>query len=147
MSAVQPAANGHPGYNVTRAASPAVVEEARRLARQAMHLWGFGPQAETAALLISELATNAITHTPSRHVRVIVDRPTPTRVRLAVVDKTPHRTPELCPADVDGEAESGRGLRLVDALADGWGYDLLGSHKRGPWGKRCWAELAVGGAR
>jgi anti-sigma regulatory factor (Ser/Thr protein kinase) len=144
MTAVQPAATGHPGYNVTQEATPEAVEEVRRLARQAMCTWGLGDQAETAALLISELFTNAITHTGSRSVRVIVARPAPNWVRLAVVDKAPGRLPEL--RRVDAEAESGRGLRLVDALADRWGCDLLGSHPtRGPWGKSCWAEVFVGG--
>lgn len=144
--AAQPAAIGHPTYSVTKDAVPESVEEARRLVRQAMSAWGLGEHSETAALLISELVTNAITHTPSRSVRVVVARPAPSLVRLAVVDRAPHRVPELRPADTG--AESGRGLRLIDAFAYRWGYDLLGSHPmRGPWGKRCWAELRVGDVR
>ncbi|MFE9672942.1 ATP-binding protein [Streptomyces sp. NPDC006259] len=109
------------------------MEEARRLVRQAMSAWGLGEQSETAALLISELVTNAITHTLSRSIRVVVARSSPSLVRLAVVDRAPHRVPELRAADA--AAESGRGLRLVDAFAYRWGYDLLGSHPtRGPWG-------------
>ncbi|MFF7145732.1 ATP-binding protein [Streptomyces sp. SID2888] len=144
MTAVRPAATGHPGYNVTKDATPEAVEDVRRLARQAMCAWGLSEQAETAALLISELLTNAITHTSSRSVRVIVARPTPNWARVAVVDKAPGCLPEMRPLDL--EKETGRGLRLVDAFADRWGYDLLGSHPtRGPWGKSCWAELFVGG--
>lgn len=144
--AVQPTGIGCPSYSVTKDAVPESVEDARRLVRQAMSVWGLGEQSETAALLISELVTNAITHTPSRSIRVIVSRPTPSLVRLAVVDKAPRRFPELRPADAD--AEGGRGLRLIDAFAYRWGYDLLGSHPtRGPWGKRCWAELKVGEVR
>jgi len=103
-----------------------------------MGAWGLDRQAETAALLISELATNAITHTPSPRIRIIVSRPTPTCVRLAVVDKAPRRLPHLRPADT--AAESGRGLRLIAAFADRWGYDLLGP-THSPSGKCCWAEL------
>lgn len=144
--AVRPAAIGHPTYSVTKGAVPESVEEARRLVRQAMSAWGLGEHSDTAALLISELVTNAITHTPSRSIRVIVARPAPSLVRLAVVDKAPRRVPELRPADAG--AESGRGLRLIDVFAYRWGYDLLGSHPtRGPWGKRCWAELRVGEVR
>jgi serine/threonine-protein kinase RsbW len=140
----RPAATGQPGYSVTMNAVPEAVEEARRLVRQAVCAWGFEGQSETAALLISELVTNAITHTPSRSVRVVVTRPSPSLVRLAVVDRAPGLVPDMRP--VSTEAESGRGLRLIDALADRWGYDLLGSHPmRGPWGKRCWAELRVAG--
>lgn len=101
--AVQPAAIGHPTYSVTKDAVPEAVEEARRLVRQAMSVWGLGEQSETAALLISELVTNAITHTRSRSIRVIVARPAPSLVRLAVVDKAPQRVPEVRPADVGAE--------------------------------------------
>ena len=144
--AARPAAIGHPTYSVTKDAVPESVEEARRLVCQAMSAWGLGEYSDTAALLISELVTNAITHTRSRSVRVVVARPAPSLVRLAVVDRAPRRFPELRPADAG--AESGRGLRLIDAFAYRWGYDLLGSHPtRGPWGKRCWAELRVGDVR
>ncbi|GGZ87794.1 ATP-binding protein [Streptomyces bluensis] len=146
MPVVRPAATGHPGYNVTKPAVPETVEEARRLTRQAMCLWDLEEQTETAALLISELVTNAITHTASNSIRLIVARPAPTRVWLAVVDRAPGHVPQL--RSVEAESESGRGLRLVDAIANRWGYDVLGSHStRGPWGKRCWAELRVESTR
>ncbi|MGW2421419.1 ATP-binding protein [Streptomyces sp. NPDC001709] len=146
MPAVQPAATGHPGYDVTMSAVPESAEEARRLTRQAMTLWRLAGQAETAALLISELVTNAITHTSSDSVRIIVARPAPTRVRLEVVDKAPSRLPVR--RVVDAEAVSGRGLHLLEALADRWGYDLLSSNaRRGPSEKSCWAELCVDEAR
>jgi anti-sigma regulatory factor (Ser/Thr protein kinase) len=142
MPAVQTAATGHPGYNETMDAVPESVEKARQLTRQAMLVWGLANQAETAALLISELATNAITHTPCRTIRVIVSRPSPTRVRLAVVDKAPDQLP--IPHAVNAEAESGRGLHLLKAFADCWSYDLLGATaRRGPTEKSCWAELTV----
>lgn len=142
MPTAQPDSTGHPGCNVAKEAAPETAEEARRLTRQAMALWGLEEQAETAELLISELVSNAIKHTSSDILRVIVSRPSPTRVRLAVVDKAPRRLP--VPRAVDFEAESGRGLHLLEALADRWGYELLGTNaKRGPWGKRCFAELLV----
>ena len=39
--------------------------------------------------------------------------------------------------DVDWESESGRGIALVEALADRWGADPL------PSGKRVWFELSL----
>ncbi len=67
-----------------------------------------------------------------------VDRPAQDTVRLSVVDRAPSRLPELLtPAQEDVR---GRGLFLVDALADRRGYDLVGLASR-PWGKRTWAEL------
>lgn len=145
MPAVQPAGTGHPGYDVTVTAVPESAEAARRLTRQAMFVWGLHEKAELAALLISELAANAITHTSCRTIRVIVSRPSLNWVRLAVVDKAPGQLP--VPRDADDEAESGRGLLMLDAFADRWGYDLLGGNARhGPTEKSCWAELNVGEA-
>ncbi|MFF4355169.1 hypothetical protein [Streptomyces sp. NPDC001530] len=48
--------------------------------------------------------------------------------------------PQMRAADQD--AVQGRGLLLVDAVADRWGYDVMGSVSQ-PWGKRVWAELTV----
>ncbi|MFJ8827686.1 hypothetical protein ACIREE_38845 [Streptomyces sp. NPDC102467] len=39
---------------------------------------------------------------------------------------------------------AGRGLFVVNVLADPYGYDLLGP-ERAPWGKRVWARLAAKG--
>lgn len=59
-----------------------------------------------------------------------------------MADRAPSRLPVLGPADDDDE--SGRGLLLVDAVADRWGCDLRGSDRR-PWGKEVWAELLIKG--
>lgn len=95
---------------------------------------------DPAELIISELVANATRHTPCHSIRLIVGRPGTARVRVGVVDRAPSRLPVLRPAGTD--AESGRSLVLIDALADRWGCTLLGSHPtRGPWGKETWAEL------
>jgi hypothetical protein len=60
------------------------------------------------------------------------------------VDREPARLPILSQAADDDE--SGRGLLLVDAVADRWGYDLQGSGRR-PWGKEVWAELRTEGGK
>lgn len=68
----------------------------------------------TAALLVSELATNAVRHAKSpftvamHHYSGTLD--------VEVADEDP-ALPELRVPDVEG----GRGLRIVDALADEWG--------------------------
>ena len=46
------------------------------------------------------------------------------------------RIPQV-PDAVDGDAESGRGLRIVAAYADRWGVEEAPAH-----GKTVWAELA-----
>ena len=74
-------------------------------------------------------------------IHLTVGPPDATRLRVGVVDREPARRPILSQAADD---ESGRGLLLVDAVADRWGYDLHGSGRR-PWGKEVWAELRLGG--
>ncbi|MGX1758952.1 ATP-binding protein [Streptomyces lydicus] len=68
---------------------------------------------------MSELVTNAVRHgSPAGHlilVRVIVNE---TLLRIEVHDAGESRPRLQAPADDDA---SGRGLFLVDALADDWG--------------------------
>ncbi|MCZ0989523.1 ATP-binding protein [Streptomyces diastatochromogenes] len=131
----EPPPQGHPGYNITMGAEPKSVAQARHLARQSCTAWGFDAETgETAALLTSELVTNAVLHGRSHSIRVQVARVDGDLVRIVVVDKS-HRMPEM--KHPDPEDVSGRGLLLVDALTDRWGTDLL------PWGKRMWAEILI----
>ncbi|MFE6554302.1 ATP-binding protein [Streptomyces sp. NPDC057746] len=124
-----------PRQSVTLASEAASVPAARRIVREVCDDWEMGADAaETGALLMSELVTNAVRHGQSHSVRVIAERPRSDRLRLAVVDKS-CRMPELGLARPD--SFGGRGLVLVDVLADCWGTDLL------PWGKRVWAEIVV----
>ncbi|MEU9396924.1 ATP-binding protein [Streptomyces sp. NPDC048324] len=128
-----------PGYSETHPRTEGTAPIARSLARTACARWGLSDEVtEAAALVMAELFSNATRHACGPSVRLIVDRPADDRVYLAVVDRAPYRTPELGEPD-EGDV-SGRGLVLVDALCDRWGYDRLGPH-RSPWGKRCWAEL------
>ncbi|MEU6655967.1 ATP-binding protein [Streptomyces sp. NPDC046900] len=96
--------------------------------------------AETAALVMSELVANAVRHARGPKIRMTVNRPADDRVYVAVVDREPRRLPELRTPAAD--ALQGRGLLLVDAVAARWGYDFMGTGVH-PWGKRVWAELRV----
>ncbi|MFI0163967.1 ATP-binding protein [Streptomyces sp. NPDC017095] len=134
------APTGHPAYSQTFPCEPETAEHGRRIVRIALGAWHLGGLTDPAELIISELIANAARHTPCRSIRLLVERPNPMRVGIGVVDKAPSLLPVLGRAGAD--AESGRGLVLIDALADRWGYTLLGSHRaRGPWGKKTWAEL------
>jgi anti-sigma regulatory factor (Ser/Thr protein kinase) len=135
---VQAASVSHPCYSQTFACKPETAEIGRRLVRDALSVWHLDDLADPAALIISELIANAARHTSCHSIRLVVGRPSTTRVRIGVVDRAPSRLPVLSPADDDDE--SGRGLLLIDAVADRWGYDLRGTGKR-PWGKEIWAEL------
>jgi anti-sigma regulatory factor (Ser/Thr protein kinase) len=80
------------------------------------------PAAADVVLLTSELATNAIKHSASgRGGRfTIAISHGPGRVRVTVTDNGSAGHPALAAAEE--LATSGRGLVLVDFLADRWGY-------------------------
>ncbi|HET6857315.1 MAG TPA: ATP-binding protein [Streptomyces sp.] len=83
-------------------------------------LRGWGVPLETPAHVIAELAANAALHgrLPGRDFRltlaVLGDV-----LRIEVIDPRGDRLP--APAREPAEGESGRGLLLVEALADRWG--------------------------
>ncbi|MFC5636331.1 ATP-binding protein [Streptomyces bullii] len=117
---------------------PAEVGRARRWARS--RLAGSGiqadePLAETLILLVSELVTNAVVHTGCPAVlRLSLPGAAAegATVRLEVADRSDRAPVPRC---VDGDATGGRGLALVDGLADRWGWSAEGA------GKRIWCEL------
>ncbi|SCK46774.1 Anti-sigma regulatory factor (Ser/Thr protein kinase) [Streptomyces sp. WMMB 714] len=125
---------GVPGYSETLPRAPESVATARRLVRTALATWRLEQLSDSAALVVSELVTNAVQHARSSAIRVVVTRPGPASVHVAVVDKS-RVAPVPCRASEDDEG--GRGLALVELLADKWGADPL------PWGKRVWAELVA----
>jgi anti-sigma regulatory factor (Ser/Thr protein kinase) len=137
---VHVASVGHPAYSQTFPCEPSTAEIGRRLLRNVLGIWCLDSLADHAALIITELIANAARHTPCQEIRLLVERPSATRLRVGVLDREPARLPTLSQADADDE--SGRGLLLIDAVADRWGYDLHGSGRR-PWGKEVWAELRI----
>ncbi|MEV6588157.1 ATP-binding protein [Streptomyces acidicola] len=136
-----PHASGHPGYSTTLARVEESVAVARLAACRSLECWGIGDETrETAVTIVSELFTNAVVHGTGSGARVIIERPADDLVYIAVVDRAARCLPTLrAPSDWE---DSGRGLMLVDAMADRWGCDRLGSPRR-YWGKRVWAQLRV----
>ncbi|MFB6904012.1 ATP-binding protein [Streptomyces bacillaris] len=133
---------GHPTYSQTFPCKPSTAEIGRGLVRDVLGVWHLDCLADRAVLIVTELVANASRHTTCSEIRLTVARPDATRLRVGVVDREPARLPILSQAADDDE--SGRGLLLVDAVADRWGYELHGSGRR-PWGKEVWAELRTGG--
>jgi two-component sensor histidine kinase len=79
------------------------------------------PVLDEAVLLVSELCTNALLHTASgdNGTFEVIVRPGASSVRVEVRDDGSDRTP--APSQPDASAEDGRGLRLVELIADQWG--------------------------
>jgi anti-sigma regulatory factor (Ser/Thr protein kinase) len=93
-----------------------------------------GGDADAAALMVSELAANAVLHAGSRYeVRV---RRNGTSVRVEVVNDRPEMIARL----VAASDESGRGLAIVNELARAWGVET------GDGRETVWFELPLGGA-
>ncbi|MEU1803886.1 ATP-binding protein [Streptomyces sp. NPDC019937] len=138
MTAIRPNAIGAPGYSETMPCEPESASRARRLVRAALNTWDLDPLIEDGMLIVSELVGNAARHSGCRLVRVSVRLHDRDRVRLTVTDKCRQLPTAQEPCCDD---ESGRGLMLVDAMADRWGTEYR------TWGKIVWAELhAKGGA-
>ncbi|WP_455351559.1 ATP-binding protein [Streptomyces sp. SYSU K217416] len=116
---------------------------ARRRVRERLLGWRIDAcTRDTAALVVSELVTNAVVHTGSNQVgcELTVDEG---RLRITVRDQGVLPTgPRL---RRDSPEEGGRGLLLVDALSSAWGAQETGraGSGRGP-GRLVWAELPHG---
>jgi anti-sigma regulatory factor (Ser/Thr protein kinase) len=106
---------------------------ARRLVLSVLKAWAMPQLNEVVELLVSELVGNAVRHTGARTVGLRLLR---RRGWIRVEVRDPSRAlPCLMPVrELD---VSGRGLFLVDKLADRWGVDLL------PRGKTTWFEMRV----
>jgi two-component sensor histidine kinase len=118
---------------------------ARRLATHRLDLWHLpygSPASDTVGLVVAELSSNAVLHgrVPGRdfELRLTYDR-TAGLVRVEVSDTHPGHPEFPGPAARPSvDADGGRGLLLVEAVADRWGV----AGRTGP-GKTVWAECAV----
>jgi anti-sigma regulatory factor (Ser/Thr protein kinase) len=116
-------------------AVPIATPCARLRTRSALAEWGLRDQADTIELIVSELVTNAIHNITLEdglaciQLRLSSDR----LVTLVEVWDESLRPP--VPAQDNPEAEGGRGLTLVEALSDRWGWDLAHEGR----GKIVWA--------
>ncbi|WP_442738363.1 ATP-binding protein [Streptomyces pseudogriseolus] len=122
-----------PTNGFTVVAAVEAVPPARRQVAALVKSLGFPMSDETlktVELLASEVIANAVLHSAAP-CDVAVTR-TDGRLRVEVTDTNPSlpSVVEAGPSDV-----SGRGLLLVDALADAWGTQPE------PWGKTTWFEI------
>lgn len=109
---------------------PQAVAAARRFVTLVLESWGERDLLADAALITSELATNAVRHAVSPF-RTVVDR-SRAGVRISIADLEPG---EVAAGTADPTALAGRGVAIVEALASQWGCYPA------PDGKVVWAEL------
>ncbi|MFD1828895.1 SpoIIE family protein phosphatase [Streptomyces desertarenae] len=116
------------------------VAAARHQLRELLYDWASDDRVEGAVLLLSELLTNALVHTEgdASLVAELSGERGARRLRVEVADPSdelPHRRE---PGEL---ASRGRGLLLLEMLADSWGVAPRGE------GKSIWFELKEGSAR
>ncbi|MDQ1046544.1 ATP-binding protein [Streptomyces sp. V4I2] len=136
-TAAPAAQSNHPvrNFSVQLSPTPRGARLARLLATEQLRAWEI--PLDPARHLVAELAANAATHSrvPGRDFRVTLYVVADT-LRIEVTDTCGDRLPQ--PQVPTPDAESGRGLLLVEALADRWGT-AQGPHPR----KTVWAELRL----
>jgi anti-sigma regulatory factor (Ser/Thr protein kinase) len=108
----------------------------RSFIRAALQDWGQDESVDVALILVSELSSNVVVHAGTDMTVSVACDPDRHVVHIEVEDGS-----ATIPAmqDRGRMSTSGRGLRLVDALATRWGVRPL-AH-----GKAVWFELAASG--
>lgn len=120
-------------FSVPLSPTPRGARLARLLTTEQLRTWGLPP--DPAGQIVAELAANAVTHgrVPGRDFRLTLYVVGGT-LRIEVTDTRDDRLPYAKEPAPDGEF--GRGVLLVDALADRWGV------ARGPAPRKTvWAEI------
>lgn len=114
-------AHGGESAGARRRDAMAVFEPMPRAVRSARRFVGAlipdPHQRETAELLVSELASNAIRYAPGAFEVRVQLRP---QIRIEVRDASERMPAVMTPR---ADAERGRGLRLVNELATSWGIE------------------------
>ncbi|MFE3069116.1 SpoIIE family protein phosphatase [Streptomyces sp. NPDC059247] len=115
-------------------AEPERIAEAREQMRQLLHDWADGDQLDSAVLMVSEMVTNVLVHTDGDALLVaeVACGEKARRLRVEVSDTSDELPHKRHPGEM---ASSGRGLVLMEMLADAWGVDPRGE------GKSIWFEL------
>jgi hypothetical protein len=120
---------------------PQSARAARRLTRNTLRDWGLAFLAEDAEAIVGEFVANAVTHAsatgepvkkPTDNLGLRLFRRTG-EVICAVLDPSDTAPVLKAPGSIE---ESGRGLQMVDALSDVWGWSPVAGR-----GKAVWAIL------
>ncbi len=139
----QPPRRGTWSRQLTMTAQPSAAPWARRMLRHLLREWQLEPVSDTALLLVSELITNAVAASgpdgpeapaAGRPMIALTVRCTAASLLLEVWDPSP--APPV-PQEADLSGDCGRGLLIVECLADQWG------HRAADRGKVVWCEVAL----
>ena len=114
--------------SLTIPGQPACLHAAREFIALALH--PDDVRLDTAVLLTSELVTNSVKHSESRHsggTVTITLISVPDGIRVEVIDDGSETEPALRLSQVESPEliESGRGLRLVEFLSANWGTTAI----------------------
>jgi anti-sigma regulatory factor (Ser/Thr protein kinase) len=121
---------------------PQAARAARRLTRNTLRDWDLAALADDAETIIGEFVANAVTHATALEAEQAVAMRDSVGLRLmrragevmcAVLDPSDEAPVLREPTGID---EAGRGLRMVDALSDIWGWSPVVGR-----GKAVWAIL------
>jgi len=132
-------------------ALPTAPRLARGFAAVVLNGWGLDDQVDVTELLVSELATNVIRASttsdgqprydddgklPLLWVRLLSDQ---SRLMIEVWDNLPQVLGAPVVRHPEPDEESGRGLEMVSALSEDWGWESVPGWR----GKRVWALLGL----
>ncbi|WP_427922214.1 ATP-binding protein [Streptomyces sp. cg40] len=123
-------------WDLAFTADPEEVAALRRIMRLHLGMWGLHDVTDGAQLCVSELVSNVITHVGAGTPATLAVSMNGTRLRIEVHDPDTRALPTLVEAASD--SEGGRGMALVDGVADRWGV-LLHLDR-----KVTWCELETG---
>ncbi|MFJ2760757.1 ATP-binding protein [Streptomyces prasinus] len=112
----------------------------RRTLRLILTVHGLIGLVDVAELMAAELVSNAVRHTKGPAALRVRWSP-PGTLRIGAWDADPEPPEPPVPFEREEEWESGRGLALVRACADVWGWQPL--TREGARGKYVWCELAA----
>ncbi|MFF9811229.1 ATP-binding protein [Streptomyces coeruleorubidus] len=116
-------------------AEPVEVAALRKTMRLHLGMWGLQDITDEAQLCVSELVANVVTHVGHGTPATLAVSVRGTHLRIEVHDPDTRALPVL--RDLSTESLEGRGMALVDAVADRWGVLLR------PDRKVTWCELAT----
>jgi hypothetical protein len=124
--------------------SPDAASRARSFTRHALFSWGLGELADDAEIVVTELLANAVRHACPGHREGSADTSAlalwllrDTDGFMCAVTDPSDSAPALRQPGLSGE--TGRGLHVVHALSDHWGWSPLSDR-----GKAVWAILFRG---